>query len=57
MMCAKCMQHFCYRCAAKLDADNPYAHFSVKGGPCYGKLFDVVRDDWQPIDGIDIDGL
>ena len=45
MTCAKCKQHFCYRCGAKLYAENPYEHFSTKGGPCYGKLFEYERQE------------
>ena len=54
MTCAKCNQHFCYRCGARLAASNPYEHFSKKGGGCYGLLFDGVRhDEWEPIEGFD----
>ncbi|THH11365.1 hypothetical protein EW145_g683 [Phellinidium pouzarii] len=53
MMCAKCQQHFCYRCGAKLIASDPYAHFSAAGSDCHGKLFDA-EDDWQPIEGFDL---
>ncbi|EJD04378.1 uncharacterized protein FOMMEDRAFT_167576 [Fomitiporia mediterranea MF3/22] len=53
MMCVKCNQHFCYRCGARLQASNPYAHFSIQGSECYGKLFDINRsaeaDGWQAI--------
>ncbi|KAH8120636.1 hypothetical protein DFH11DRAFT_1499658 [Phellopilus nigrolimitatus] len=58
MMCAKCQQHFCYKCGAKLRALDPYAHFSAKGSGCYGQLFDLHRDpeedEWQPIEGFDL---
>ena len=40
MMCMKCRQHFCYRCATKLPASDPYKHFSTVGIRCYSKLFD-----------------
>lgn len=29
-----------YRCGTKLQASNPYAHFSTPGMSCYYKLFD-----------------
>ena len=53
--CAKCGQHFCYLCGNKLEASNPYAHFSAKGTACCGKLFEFhhTDDDWQPIEGFD----
>ncbi|OCB91157.1 hypothetical protein A7U60_g1565 [Sanghuangporus baumii] len=54
MKCAKCNQHFCYRCGAKLSASNPYAHFSTGGSKCYGKLFDFnnssEEDGWQRVE-------
>ncbi|KAH7907252.1 hypothetical protein BJ138DRAFT_1160570 [Hygrophoropsis aurantiaca] len=40
MTCAKCKQHFCYRCGEKIQASNPYAHFSTPGLRCFSKLFD-----------------
>ncbi|KAG5341372.1 hypothetical protein C0989_011083 [Termitomyces sp. Mn162] len=45
MTCAKCGQHFCYRCGAKIKALNPYVHFSTAGERCYNKLFDFERDE------------
>lgn len=51
MTCAKCGQHFCYRCGSKIRASDPYMHFSTKGQPCYSKLFDGAHQD----DGIWID--
>ncbi|THV05971.1 hypothetical protein K435DRAFT_744156 [Dendrothele bispora CBS 962.96] len=52
-MACKCGIHFCYRCGQRLQAANPYKHFSTEGLPCYGKLFDSesVRDgeDWEAI--------
>ncbi|EGO02005.1 hypothetical protein SERLA73DRAFT_86116 [Serpula lacrymans var. lacrymans S7.3] len=55
MTCAKCKQHFCYRCGDKLLASNPYLHFSTPGQPCFSKLFDFtsVDDEWQPVEGFD----
>ncbi|ETW87498.1 hypothetical protein HETIRDRAFT_378542 [Heterobasidion irregulare TC 32-1] len=59
MTCAKCKQHFCYRCGAKLNANNPYEHFSTPGRRCYSKLFDYqsVDDEWQPMEGFDAAGI
>ncbi|EIM92759.1 RWD-domain-containing protein [Stereum hirsutum FP-91666 SS1] len=55
MTCAKCRQHFCYRCGDKLNGNNPYLHFSTLGTRCYSKLFDYesVEDGWQPVEGFD----
>ncbi|KAL6304222.1 hypothetical protein BKA93DRAFT_733706 [Sparassis latifolia] len=55
MTCAKCGTHFCYRCGAKLLAQDPYAHFSRPGQRCYMKLFDIhsEENDWQPVDLFD----
>lgn len=54
MTCAKCGQHFCYRCGDKLHASNPYQHFSTLGIPCFSKLFDneSIDNEWQQIDFI-----
>ncbi|KZT06754.1 RWD-domain-containing protein [Laetiporus sulphureus 93-53] len=57
MTCAKCRQHFCYRCGEKLLAQNPYVHFSTPGKACYSRLFDFqsVEDaEWQPVEGFDL---
>ncbi|KAL1409025.1 hypothetical protein Q8F55_005849 [Vanrija albida] len=49
MTCDQCRTHFCYRCGAKLPADHPYAHFSLKNTPCFNKLFDIREADfWEP---------
>jgi len=55
MTCAKCQQHFCYRCGDKLSASNPYEHFSTPGYRCFSKLFDVedIDNEWQPVEGFD----
>lgn len=55
MTCAKCGQHFCYRCGVRIDAANPYRHFNTPGISCWSKLFDFRDDDqeWQPIEGFD----
>ena len=47
MTCSKCKQHFCYRCGSRLQASNPYEHFSLRGGGCYGRLFDVTEMGWE----------
>ncbi|KAF9259076.1 RWD-domain-containing protein [Marasmius fiardii PR-910] len=51
MTCAKCKIHFCYKCGQKLNPSDPYKHFSMKGQPCYNKLFDVNSEvdmaDWE----------
>ena len=37
MLCSQCMSHFCFVCG---EITGPsYDHFSLPGGPCYGKLF------------------
>ncbi|KAI0085624.1 RWD-domain-containing protein [Irpex rosettiformis] len=56
MTCAKCGQHFCYRCGVKLRRLNPYLHFSTPGLPCFSKLFDFenTEQEWQPIEGFDM---
>ncbi|CCM02196.1 uncharacterized protein FIBRA_04276 [Fibroporia radiculosa] len=56
MTCAKCKQHFCYRCGEKLQESNPYEHFSTPGRQCYSKLFDFqsIEDEWQPVEGFDL---
>ncbi|KAH9921958.1 uncharacterized protein BXZ73DRAFT_51599 [Epithele typhae] len=53
MTCAKCGQHFCYRCGVKLDRNSPYRHFSTPGLRCFSKLFDLedINNDWQPVEG------
>ncbi|EMD41709.1 hypothetical protein CERSUDRAFT_79348 [Gelatoporia subvermispora B] len=53
MTCAKCKEHFCYRCGERISATDPYAHFSARGTRCYMKLFDFesVEDEWEPMEG------
>lgn len=55
MTCARCGQHFCYRCGEKLHASNPYQHFSTPGHPCFSKLFDYqsIENEWEPIAGFE----
>ncbi|KAI0735402.1 RWD-domain-containing protein [Earliella scabrosa] len=56
MTCIKCGVHYCYRCGAKLDPQNPYRHFSTPGLRCFSKLFDFVAPDdgWQPVEGFNL---
>ncbi|KAF8213313.1 hypothetical protein K438DRAFT_1803769 [Mycena galopus ATCC 62051] len=49
MTCTRCKMHFCYRCGVKLNASEPYAHFSDRHSGCYQKLFDFVSEEWQPM--------
>ncbi|KAF9480440.1 hypothetical protein BDN70DRAFT_612528 [Pholiota conissans] len=44
MSCTRCTHHFCYRCGVQLSAQNPYAHFSIRGTYCYQKLFAADED-------------
>ena len=37
----RCNTHFCWLCGEKLPAGNPYSHFNLLGGACYGALFQV----------------
>ncbi|KIJ68741.1 hypothetical protein HYDPIDRAFT_24993 [Hydnomerulius pinastri MD-312] len=56
MNCWKCHTHFCYRCGGKINAANPYAHFSTPHTPCFSKLFDFVpsaEDGWQPVEAFE----
>lgn len=49
-----CGGHFCFLCAQKLQALNPYKHYNTPGTPCYQKLFHGQaqnEDDlWEPFD-------
>jgi len=56
MTCAKCKTHFCYRCGDRLQANNPYLHFSTPGHRCYSKLFDYqsIDEEWQPVEGFEV---
>ncbi|KIJ68739.1 hypothetical protein HYDPIDRAFT_81319 [Hydnomerulius pinastri MD-312] len=57
MTCWKCHTHFCYRCGGKINAANPYAHFSTPHTPCFSKLFDFVPSvedaGWQPVEAFE----
>ncbi|KAI0728629.1 hypothetical protein C8Q72DRAFT_994450 [Fomitopsis betulina] len=58
MTCAKCKTHFCYRCGDRLQANNPYIHFSTPGHRCYSKLFDFQSaddDEWQPVEAFELE--
>merc|ERR1719500_116465 len=45
--CWRCNTHFCWLCGARLPQVNPYTHFNVQGGKCFGALFQGV----DPMDG------
>jgi len=47
--CWRCNTHFCWLCGARLPQVNPYTHFNVQGGKCFGALFQGV----DPMDGDD----
>eukprot|EP00090_Calanus_glacialis_P004158 TRINITY_DN13072_c0_g1_i1.p1 TRINITY_DN13072_c0_g1~~TRINITY_DN13072_c0_g1_i1.p1 ORF type:complete len:850 (+),score=253.12 TRINITY_DN13072_c0_g1_i1:36-2585(+) len=47
--CWRCNTHFCWLCGLKLPQVNPYTHFNVQGGKCFGALFQGV----DPLDGDD----
>eukprot|EP00092_Neocalanus_flemingeri_P032850 GFUD01035727.1.p1 GENE.GFUD01035727.1~~GFUD01035727.1.p1 ORF type:complete len:851 (+),score=264.61 GFUD01035727.1:38-2590(+) len=47
--CWRCNTNFCWLCGLKLPQANPYTHFNVQGGKCYGALFQGV----DPLDGDD----
>ncbi|KIM84557.1 hypothetical protein PILCRDRAFT_387571 [Piloderma croceum F 1598] len=55
MTCAKCAQHFCYRCGAQIDPSSPYKHFNIPGTSCWSKLFEFRPEDaeWQPVEAFD----
>ena len=40
--CWRCETNFCWLCGTKLPKQNPYSHFNVRGGKCYGALFEGV---------------
>ncbi|OJA09121.1 hypothetical protein AZE42_02562 [Rhizopogon vesiculosus] len=58
MTCAKCKQHFCYRCGERLPPTEPYKHFNTPGLGCFSKLFDYAPGEdemeWQEIEFGDI---
>jgi len=62
--CWRCNTHFCWLCGLKLPQVNPYTHFNVQGGKCFGALFQGAdpmdgdnefddffdeEDDWQEV--------
>jgi len=62
--CWRCNTHFCWLCGDRLPQVNPYTHFNVQGGKCFGALFQGVdpmeaddefvdffddEDDWQEV--------
>ncbi|KAJ3212767.1 E3 ubiquitin-protein ligase rnf14 [Entophlyctis luteolus] len=55
MICKVCDVHFCYVCGDKLNASNPYAHYSTRGSQCYGKLFDGTNtENYDPLNDPDL---
>lgn len=48
MTCVRCLIHYCYRCGERIDAQDPYKHFSTKGNRCYNKLFDFEETTEEP---------
>ncbi|KJA25944.1 hypothetical protein HYPSUDRAFT_340249 [Hypholoma sublateritium FD-334 SS-4] len=44
MTCARCGQHFCYRCQGKLKEKDPYEHYRIRGTYCYEMLFAPDED-------------
>lgn len=47
MTCARCACHFCFRCGVRLNARDPYAHYSTPGSSCFNKLFEYQPSDEQ----------
>jgi len=62
--CWRCNTNFCWLCGVKLPLVNPYTHFNIQGGKCFGALFEGVdpmagddefddffdeEDDWQEV--------
>ena len=39
--CWRCGTNFCWLCGKRLDKQNPYSHFNIVGGDCFGALFQV----------------
>ena len=55
--CWRCSTNFCWLCGEQIRASNPYAHFNVVGGNCYGALFQgVIDDDNDDDEDFDEDG-
>lgn len=47
MTCGRCSCHFCFRCGARLNAKDPYLHYSTPGQSCFNRLFDHVASEEQ----------
>jgi len=62
--CWRCNTNFCWLCGSRLPQTNPYTHFNIEGGKCFGALFQGVdpgeadrefddffneEDDWHEI--------
>ena len=43
--CWRCGTNFCWLCGKRLDKQNPYSHFNIVGGDCFGALFQVRRGE------------
>ncbi|KAI9331802.1 hypothetical protein DFJ73DRAFT_647923 [Zopfochytrium polystomum] len=52
MTCRVCKTHFCFLCGVRLRPDNPYAHYSDRTAPCFGRLFDGADVDAEPPDHV-----
>ena len=54
MTCTKCRSYFCWLCNTLLSRSTPYSHFSIRGSPCFERLFEGVeadQDEWWEDDG------
>merc|ERR1712083_817996 len=40
--CWRCNTNFCWLCGSRLPQTNPYTHFNIEGGKCFGALFHGV---------------
>ena len=43
--CWRCGTNFCWLCGKRLEKVNPYAHFNINGGDCFGALFHGVVEE------------
>ena len=48
--CWRCGTNFCWLCGKRLDKVNPYAHFNIIGGDCFGALFHGVVEEEEQFD-------
>ncbi|KAL1837320.1 hypothetical protein VTJ49DRAFT_3991 [Mycothermus thermophilus] len=53
MICGRCLTHFCYLCAAWLNPENPYSHFTEAYDgtktSCYGRLWELELGDGDDV--------